>query len=60
MVIMEETINEIMEYVRSKTARYSYLDQALIFEELTSKMEDLNADALRNEYTSDDYLLDGV
>jgi hypothetical protein len=57
---MEETINEIMEYVRSKAARYSYLDQALIFEELTSKMEDLNADALRNEYTSDDYLIDGV
>lgn len=57
---MEETINEIMEYVMSKTANYSYLDQALIFEELATKMEDLNADALRNEYTSDDYLIDGV
>lgn len=49
-----------MEYVRKKTGGYSYLDQALIFEELTSKMEDLNADALCNEYTSDDYLIDGV
>lgn len=57
---MEETINEIMEYVMSKTANYSYLDQALIFEELASKMEDLNTDALRSEYTSDDYLIDGV
>lgn len=57
---MEETINEIMEYVKHKTDGYSYLDQALIFEELTSRMEDLNTDALRNEYTSDDYLIDGV
>ncbi len=57
---MEETINEIMEYVKHKTDGYSYLDQALIFEELASRMEDLNADALRNEYTSDDYLIDGV
>lgn len=61
MVIMEETINEIMEYVRRKTAAYSYLDQAQIYEELSARMTDLNADAMRNEYLgTDDYLIDGV
>ena len=54
---MEEVINEIMEYVKRKTADFSSLDQAQIFED----MSDLNADALKAEYLgSEDYLLDGV
>lgn len=58
---MEEVINEIMEYVKRKTADFSSLDQAQIFEDLSSRMNDLNADALKAEYLgSEDYLLDGV
>ena len=58
---MEEVVNEIMEYVKRKTADFSSLDQAQIFEELSSRMSDLNADALKAEYLgSEDYLLDGV
>lgn len=58
---MDEVINEIMEYVRQKTADFSYMDQAQIYNELESRMADLNADALESEYLGgDDYLLDGV
>lgn len=58
---MDEVINEIMEYVRRKTADFSNMDQAQIFEELTNRMGDLNADALKAEYLgSIDYLLDGI
>lgn len=59
---MEEVINEIMEYVKRKTAAFSYMDQAQIYQELESRLADLNADALKNEYLGggDDYILDGV
>lgn len=60
--LMKETINEIMEYVKRKTSDFSYSDQAQIYQDLESRLADLNADALKNEYLGggDDYLLDGV
>lgn len=57
---MEEVVNEIMEMVRQKAAPFSYMDQAQIYEELASRMSDLNLDALHREYAGDEYLLDGV
>lgn len=58
---MEEVINEIMEYVKQKTADFSYLDQAQMFEDLAGRMSALNADAMKAEYLgADDYILDGV
>lgn len=50
---MEETINDIVEYIRRKTAPYSYLDQAQMFDELAGRMSDMNADALQNDYIAD-------
>lgn len=58
---MEETISDIMEYVKRKVNRFGYMDQAQIYEDLARRMADLNADALKEEYLgSDDYLIDGV
>lgn len=61
---MDEVINEIVEYVKRKVADFSYMDQAQMYNELESRMADLNADALKAEYLgergSDDYLIDGV
>ena len=58
---MEEVINEIVEFAKKKTGDFTYSDQALIYEELSSRMSDLNCDSLRNEYLGDnDYLIDGV
>lgn len=58
---MEEAINEIMEFVERKVAGFSNMDQALMFEELVSRMSDLNADALKAEYLgTDEYIIDGV
>ena len=58
---MEEVINEIMEIVKQKTSRFTYQDQAQIFSDLESRMADLNADALKNDYLGTDvYILDGV
>lgn len=50
---MEEVINDIMEYVRKKTADFSHMDQAMIYEDLAGRMSDLNSDALRDEYLSE-------
>lgn len=47
---MEEVINEIVEYVRRKTSGFSYMDQAMIYEDLAGRMSDLNSDALCEEY----------
>lgn len=58
---MEETVNEIMEFIKQKTENFSYMDQAQIFEEVSGKVLDMNADALKAEYLgTDEYLLDGV
>ena len=59
---MDEVIEDIMKYIKRKVKDFSYPDQALVFNELESKMADLNADALKAEYLQggDDYLLDGV
>lgn len=50
---MEEVIDDIMEYIRQKTAGFSYMDQAQIFSDLEGKMADMNADALRDDYITD-------
>ncbi len=60
---MEEVINEIMAFTKRKVMEFTDLDRALIFEELSSRMSDLNCDALRSEYlgeNNDEYLLDGI
>ena len=60
---MEETINDIVEYVKRKTSGFSFMDQAQMFSELESRLADLNADALRSEYLGsniDEYIIDGV
>ncbi len=60
---MEEVINEIVAFAKKKAMGFADPDRALIFEELSSRMSDLNYDALRSEYLgegSDEYLLDGI
>lgn len=58
---MDETVEDIIAYIKKKTKDFSYHDQAMMYDELASKLCDMNADALRNEYLdSDDYLLDSV
>ena len=60
---MEETINDIVEYVKRKTSGFSFMDQAQMFSELESRLADLNADALRIEYlgsNNDEYIIDSV
>lgn len=59
---MDEVIEDIMRYIKKKCGDFSYPDQALMYNELESKMADLNADALKAEYLQggDDYLLDGI
>ncbi len=52
---MDEVINEIVAFVKKKTMDFTLCDQAQIFEELASRMSDLNYDALKTEY-----LLDGI
>ncbi len=59
--IMEEVVNEIIEYIKRKTKDFSYLDQSQIYEEVAGKVSDMNADAMKNEYlNSMDYILDGI
>ena len=58
---MDETIEDIIAYIKKKTKDFSYPDQAMMYDELASKLCDMNADALKSEYLgSDDYLLDIV
>lgn len=58
---MDETVEDIIAYIKKKTKDFSYPDQAMMCDELASKLCDMNADALKNEYLdSDDYLLDSV
>lgn len=58
---MDETVEDIIAYIKKKTKDFSYPDQVMMYDELTSKLCDMNADALKNEYLdSDDYLLDSV
>lgn len=52
---MEETINEIMAYVKRKVSGYGHMDQAQIYEDLTGRMSDLNLDALKSEYLQENY-----
>ena len=37
MRIMEEVVNEIIEYIKRKTKDFSYLDQSQIYEEVAGK-----------------------
>lgn len=58
---MDETVEDIIAYIKKKTKDFSYPGQAMMYDELAFKLCDMNADALRNEYLdSDDYLLDSV
>lgn len=58
---MDETIEDIIAYIKRKTKDFSYADQAMMYDELASRLCNMNADALRDEYlSSDDYLLDSV
>lgn len=60
---MDEVINDIMQYIKKKCGDFSYPDQALMYNELESKMADLNADALKAEYlgsNTDIYILDSI
>jgi hypothetical protein len=58
---MDEIVEDIIAYIKKKTKDFSCPDQAMMYDELASKLCDMNADALKNEYLdSDDYLLDSV
>ena len=58
---MDETIEDIIAYIKKKTKDFSYPDQAMTYDELASKLCDMHADALTSAYLgSDDYLLDSV
>ena len=50
---MDEVIEEIVERAKQKVARFPIEDQALIWQELSSRMEDLNMDTLHNVYLLD-------
>lgn len=47
---MEEVINKIMEYIQKKTENFSYMDQQMMYDEIAGKLTDMAADALKNEY----------
>ena len=58
---MDETIEDIIAYIKKKTKEFSYTDQAMMYDELACNLCDMNADALKSEYLgSDDYLHDSV
>jgi hypothetical protein len=47
---MEEVIDNIMEYIKKKTDDFTYMDQTMIYDELAGRLDDMSADALKNEY----------
>lgn len=49
-MIMEEVIDNIMEYIKKKTDDFTYMDQDLMYRELASRLYDMAADALKSEY----------
>ena len=49
-MIMEEVIDNIMEYIRKKTENFSYMDQQMMYDEIAGKLTDMSLDALKNEY----------
>ena len=51
---MDETIEDIIAYIKKKTKDFSYPDQAMMYDELASKLCDMNADALKSEYLGSD------
>ena len=50
---MDETVEDIIAYIKKKTKDFSYPDQAMMYDELASRLCDMNADALKNEYLLD-------
>ena len=52
---MEEIIDKIVAYAKQQVQDLSLQDQALAYQELESRMSDLNLEALH-----DDYLADGL
>lgn len=49
-MIMEEVIDNIMEYIKKKTDDFTYMDQTMIYDELAGRLDGMSADALKNEY----------
>ena len=61
MRIMEEVVNEIIEYIKRKTKDFSYLDQSQIYEEVAGKVSDMNGGGRKREYLNRmDCILGGV
>lgn len=53
---MEQTIEEIMQFIRKRTGEYGWLDQSSIYNELARRIEEENSVCLKMEYgmTMDD------
>lgn len=49
-MIMEEVIDNIMAYIKKKTDDFTYMDQTMIYDELAGRLDGMSADALKNEY----------
>lgn len=47
---MEETVEEIMEYIKSATEEFSYLDQYVMYEDLQERLRTLGEESLKREY----------
>lgn len=51
---MEEAVEEIMEYVKSMTEEFSYLDQYAMYEDLQERLRTLGEEALKSEYLANE------
>ena len=47
---MEETVEEIMECIKSMTEEFSYLDQYVMYEDLQERLRTLGEESLKREY----------
>lgn len=39
-----------MEFIKKKTENFTYMDQQMMFDDLSGKLSDMAVDALKNEY----------
>lgn len=51
---MEETVEEIMECIKSATEEFSYLDQYAMYEDLQERLRTLGEEALKREYLANE------
>jgi hypothetical protein len=51
---MEETVEEIMECIKSMTEEFSYLDQYVMYEDLQERLRTLGEEALKSEYLANE------